>query len=282
MTPQLYRVANWGSAFESYETKKLTHLKWVPMPNKHDGLGFRKIVAQKNRVELYAAWVLILQVASRGTKEQRGILARDGKPLTSEDLATMTGFPEEIFRKALEFFSSPKMGWLTVDNQQPTVLTADAAGKTAEPQQVAGGKQPEENRREGKGIEGNRIESTASGILLFLNLVAGRSFRETTENLKIISDRLAEVNGDVEGVKKMIERQCQNWIGTEFQQYLRPETLFRKSKFHSYYDDRNQAPFKNAKQNPRNAGIPQDPDKASDIENHIRRQELGESDPFAQ
>ena len=40
---------------------------------------------------------------------------------------------------------------------------------------------------------------------------------------------------DIEGVKKMIVRQCKRWKGTEMAEYLRPETLFNKTKFDGYY-----------------------------------------------
>ncbi len=128
----LYRIANWEFLFETYETKKLAHLKWVPVPNKHDGLGFRRVAAQPNRCELFAAWNLILQIASKGKKSvDRGILQRDGRPLSPDDFAMMTGFPAEIFKTALKFFSSVELGWLEIvqvsENQEPTVLTGDAA-----------------------------------------------------------------------------------------------------------------------------------------------------------
>ena len=147
----IYRIANWEASFETYETKKLTHLKWVPVPNKHDGLGFRRLAAQKNRCELFAAWNLILQVASKGRKDiERGMLIRDGRPLTPEDLAIMTGFPEPIFETALEFFSSSVMGWLVFDNQgqgEPAGKTAESRMETAEP--------PAEGIEGRNGIEGN-------------------------------------------------------------------------------------------------------------------------------
>jgi hypothetical protein len=40
---------------------------------------------------------------------------------------------------------------------------------------------------------------------------------------------------DVAGVLKMIDRQVAKWKGTEMEQYLRPSTLFRASKFNEYY-----------------------------------------------
>jgi hypothetical protein len=42
----------------------------------------------------------------------------------------------------------------------------------------------------------------------------------------------------LEGVRQMILRQCKRWKGTSQAEYLRPETLFGKSKFDSYYATR--------------------------------------------
>ena len=134
----LYLIANWEAHFETYETKKLTYLKWVPTPNKHDGLGFRRLVAQTNNCELFAAWNLILQVASKGRRGDRGTLARNGKPLTAQDLSIMTGFPAPIFERALVFFSSEDMGWLTVGNQEHPEKTAEPPVKTAESRKETG------------------------------------------------------------------------------------------------------------------------------------------------
>lgn len=122
-----YRIANWDAHFETDETRKRESLRWVPMPNKHDGLGFRTVAAQRNASELYAAWVLMLQLASKARRGQRGILARDGAALTAEDMAIMTGFPKDGFTRALDFFTQKKVGWITVE-QAPDQSAGSAVG----------------------------------------------------------------------------------------------------------------------------------------------------------
>lgn len=78
----------------------------------------------------------------------------------------------------------------------------------------------------------------ARGILSHLNEKADRSFRPTDNVISAIVLRLADVANDADGVKQMIDRQCACWKGTDMEEYLRPETLFRKGKFNAYYDDR--------------------------------------------
>lgn len=54
--------------------------------------------------------------------------------------------------------------------------------------------------------------------------------------------RLHEVNYDVEGVKRMIDRQVASWSGNaRMAEYLRPKTLFESVNFHNYYAARDVA-----------------------------------------
>mgnify|MGYP002813370639 CR=1 FL=1 len=71
--------------------------------------------------------------------------------------------------------------------------------------------------------------------LFFLTEKSGKRFRETETNLGFIEARLKEPEVDIEGVKTMISRQCSLWLNTNMAEYLRPETLFNKTKFDSYY-----------------------------------------------
>lgn len=124
----LYEVKNWSDLYETNETRKRTELRWVPVPNKHDGLGYKTMMAQENAAELFAAWNLILQVASKGDKDDRGKLMRDGRPLSAGQLALITGFPADSFQRALGFFSSHESGWLL----KTSIQAADDAGKAAD------------------------------------------------------------------------------------------------------------------------------------------------------
>lgn len=105
-------VINWDSHHETADSRKYQALKYVAKPNKHDGLSYRRLVKQTDRTDLYAAWSLILEVASKSARGQRGWLVRDGSALTATDMEVITGFPEGIFTRAFEFFMDPQIGWL--------------------------------------------------------------------------------------------------------------------------------------------------------------------------
>jgi hypothetical protein len=129
---QLYSITGW-ECFETCETRKVVALRWWPKPNKHDGLGFRRLAQQRDRVELYCAWTLIGDVASRTPRPETGTLIRNGRPLTAEDLSLMTGFPESIFEKAFSFFTRPELGWLTVTEFTPENAPNGSAAPVSNP-----------------------------------------------------------------------------------------------------------------------------------------------------
>ena len=90
-------------------------------------------------------------------------------------------------------------------------------------------------------------QEVARPILHYLNEKAGRQFRETDINLTLIAARCEEVKDDLAGVRQMIDRQCARWkCDPQMSEYLRPETLFGRTKFNSYYDNRELPLFENA------------------------------------
>ena len=78
-------------------------------------------------------------------------------------------------------------------------------------------------------------------VLTHLNSATGRAFRQCDSTITLIEQRLREVDGDVNGIKQMISRQVRLWgSDPKMVEYLRPTTLFQRSKFQDYYDQRNE------------------------------------------
>lgn len=102
----------------------------------------------------------------------------------------------------------------------------------------------------GTKAENGHYHAHARTALWFLNDSAGKHFRETDANLTVISARLSEPGVELCCVKKMIERQCRKWKGTNMEDFLRPETLFGKQKFDGYYASRD-APIIEGKPDPK-------------------------------
>lgn len=149
---KIYKVRDWDSIFETSETKKLVHLRWVPVPTKHDGKSFRRIAALPNGCEVFTAWMLILQIASKC--KPRGYLQDAGTPITAEDMHLMTGFPLLVFQEALLILSEGKIDWLE------TVDYYDFKQTSGEPPAITG-ESPVEGKEGREGIEG---KGRAAGI----------------------------------------------------------------------------------------------------------------------
>jgi uncharacterized phage protein (TIGR02220 family) len=70
-------------------------------------------------------------------------------------------------------------------------------------------------------------------IVSYLNEKAGTGYKPTTAKTKsAINARLAE-GFTVDDFKTVIDKKCAEWLGTDMEKYLRPETLFG-TKFEGY------------------------------------------------
>jgi hypothetical protein len=132
----VYWIKDWPDYYEVSDSRKVGGpLTWVAMRTKHDGKGFRRVAARADRSDLLAAWVLIVQVTAKLPKHLRGWLVdAKGIPLTPEDLALKTGWPEAVFERALAFYSDPKQGWIECRSEGITAAgPSKPAGDSPEP-----------------------------------------------------------------------------------------------------------------------------------------------------
>lgn len=83
-------------------------------------------------------------------------------------------------------------------------------------------------------FNGRNYQEEAKMILAFLNAKTGKKFREVPANLMLIQARLKS-GVDVQTCRTLIMRKIHDWKEKpEMQVYLRPETLFGKTKFEGY------------------------------------------------
>lgn len=108
-------IRSWNRHFETPESLKRTRAgSWVPMPNKHDGRGYRRIMSEDDGRNIYGTWTALVQTASK--MSARGILADHDGPISAEDLATKIMATTKEVTRAIEVTMNPKIGWLgTVD-----------------------------------------------------------------------------------------------------------------------------------------------------------------------
>lgn len=83
-------------------------------------------------------------------------------------------------------------------------------------------------------------------VVDYLNQKAGTAYRSTTANtVKHISARISE-GYSVDDFKTVIDKKCTEWCGTEFEKFLRPDTLFG-TKFEGYLNGKTLAQKKTNK-----------------------------------
>lgn len=83
-------------------------------------------------------------------------------------------------------------------------------------------------------VTDNNYSSLRDEIINHLNQCTGKNFRSNTAaTVRMIDARLND-GYTVEDFKEVIDNKVYEWKGTEQEQYLRPETLFRPSHFESY------------------------------------------------
>jgi len=136
-------IKRWNELYETAETRKLKRLLWLPVPNKHDGRGLRRLMRREDGLEIFGAWCIILQVASK--MPQRGVLEDQDGPLEPQDIADKAGVSVLAITHALSVLSSVEIGWISCDSSGSSWnYTSEGKG------------------REGKGIEQKGTEPPAA------------------------------------------------------------------------------------------------------------------------
>ncbi len=102
-------IVDWGQHYENNRTRELKHMAWVPMPNRHDGDGFTRLMDHPRGLAHFGAWCLLVEVASRC--DVRGtLMRRGGEPILADSLARMTHTTREVWDEVLPRLAS--IGWI--------------------------------------------------------------------------------------------------------------------------------------------------------------------------
>ena len=76
-------------------------------------------------------------------------------------------------------------------------------------------------------------------IINFLNEECGTKYKKETKNTQSLIKAKLKEGFTVEDIKEVITKKKNEWLGTEMEKYLRPQTLFG-NKFESYLNQSNQ------------------------------------------
>lgn len=163
-----YRIRDWSKHFENNRTRELKELRFVILPNKHDGDGYTELLDHPNGAAHYGAWVAMVQVASKC--DVRGTLMRDGdRPHDPASLSRLTRLPEKVFKEAIPRLV--QVGWiepLPEHNQSDSTIPQEGATLNAASSRNGLPKSaPEQNGIEGNGIEEKRESLAAQARRVF-------------------------------------------------------------------------------------------------------------------
>jgi hypothetical protein len=100
------RIRDWNLHFEQDRSKQWKNIKWVPIPNKQ-GKGYRKIMSEKNGLEIFACWIALVQQGS--LCNPRGDLTK----YDLSDLSLLTLIDTKFLTTAINYLSQT-LDWIEV------------------------------------------------------------------------------------------------------------------------------------------------------------------------
>lgn len=218
-----------------FDNRKIKHLRKLPEGN-----------------NIVLIWVMLLTMAGRCNASGM-IFLTENIPYTTKMLADELDFEENTVKlalQALERFNMIHMdGDLLLISGWQEHQNIEGMDKIREQNRIRKQKQRERDKlllpdtnshvtsrdshATDKDIDKDIDKELYIIIVSYLNEKASTNYKHTTKKTReAIHARLAE-GFTVEDFKTVIDKKCAEWIGTEFEQYLRPSTLFG-TKFESY------------------------------------------------
>lgn len=228
---------------DMFDNRKIKHLRRLP-----DG----------NNIVLI--WIMLLTMAGRCNSGGM-IFLTENIPYTPKMLADELGFEENTVKLALEALERFGMivsdaeyfaisGWSEHQNTEglEKIKEQNRLRKQRQREKAAMLPEPEEchvtchvTSRDGhatdidKEKEGEEEKDTIpyDSIVAYLNDKAGTNYRASTAKTKTAIHARFSEGFTEEDFKTVIDKKCAEWIGTEWEKFLRPETLFG-TKFEGY------------------------------------------------
>ena len=117
----------------------------------------------------------------------------------------------------------------------------------------------------------SKLADACLEIIDYLNFKTNKNFKPNAKATQdFIKARLKD-GYSIDDFKKVIDNKCYQWLGTEQEQYLRPETLFRPSHFESYLNEVVKSGVKNNPCDLPNGGFESLDDRPAPSEEELER-----------
>jgi len=88
-----------------------------------------------------------------------------------------------------------------------------------------------------KGFKNKDLEELYRESLDCLNKKAGKNFQSTTPGTRELLKDLYNRGFRLQEIKEVISKKSIEWLGTEYEKYLRPRTLFSPANFENYLNE---------------------------------------------
>ena len=217
---------------DMFDNRKIKHLRRLPEGN-----------------NIVLIWVMLLTMAGRCNSSGM-IFLTENIPYTTKMLADELGFEENTVKLALEALE--RFGMIVSDSSYLFVAgwqeyqSIEGMDKIREQNRLRKQNQRQRQRlaleqkshvmsrdSHATDIDKEEEKETYINIVEYLNSKTGANYKATTKKTQTcIHARIAE-GFTVDDFKTVIDKKCDEWIGTEWEKFLRPETLFG-TKFEGY------------------------------------------------
>lgn len=232
----------------------MAEIKWIKLTtNMFDNRKIKHLRKLPEGNNIVLIWVMLLTMAGRCNAGGM-IFLTENIPYTPKMLADELGFEENTVKLALQALEQLDMivseeGFFSISGWQEH-QSIEGMDKIREQNRIRKQNQRMRQRlaleekghvtsrdshaiEEDKEIDIDKEKEIYISIVQYLNEKAGTKYKPSSKKTKTcIHARLAE-GYSVEDFKTVIDKKCDDWIGTDYEQYLRPETLFG-TKFESY------------------------------------------------
>ena len=209
----------------------MSNVKWIKLTtDMFDNPKIKYLRSLPDGDRLLLVWVAVLTMAGRCNANGMLILS-DTIPYSAEMIANEFDFDLNTVKLALKAFNDLSM--IAVVNGTFAVPGWSEYQSTDKLEEIR--KRDKERKRieRAKKKDDGNAEKIAE-IVEYLNSVCGTNYRaNSAQTHKNINGRLGE-GFTVDDFKLVIDAKAREWKGTDMEQYLRQDTLFRPTKFESY------------------------------------------------
>lgn len=238
----------------------LAEVKWIKLKvGMFDGMSFKKIKKAKIggesfRDKLTAVWFELMDFAGRCNHDGAFISPREIPFKELSDIAVMIDRDEEELRLCMSFFINEGMISVVDDvymlSNWSEYQNIEGMEKIREQNRIRQAKFKEKRKQllggnvtdnvtvtEGNAIdidiEEEREKEIYKYIVEYLNEKANTNYKPSSKKTQTLIHARINEGFTVDDFKKVIDNKCADWLGNEFEKFLRPETLFG-TKFESY------------------------------------------------